>query len=70
MFGSAEAFCALSEMYEAALKFPKSNRPRKSRMGSTVLLRRICNQEVSFGESFEALRIVGRFEGQSSASGL
>ena len=57
-------------MYEAALKFPKSNRPKKSRIGPTVLLRRTRSQEVSFGESLEALRIVGLFEGQSSAAGL
>ena len=70
IFGSAEAFCACLEMYESPLKFPKSNRPKKSRIGFTVLLRRTCNQEVSFGESLEALRIVGLLEGQSPAAGL
>jgi hypothetical protein len=57
-------------MYDAASKFPKSNRAKKSRIGSTVLLRRTCNQDVSFGDSLAALRIVGLLAGQSSASGL
>jgi hypothetical protein len=57
-------------MYDAASKFPKSNRAKKSRIGSTVLLRRTCNQDVSFGDSLAALLIVGLLAGQSSASGL
>ena len=43
--------------------------PSKSRMGPTVLPRLSSSHEVSLGDSFDAVRMTGLVEGQSSPAG-